>query len=924
MPEWKAEVRERLQGLRLKPERELELIEEIAAHLDDRYQECLAAGAAPEEARRAALGELREPDLLERGLMPLRQARAPEPVAPGAPRRRILGDLWQDVRYGLRTLRQRPGFTAAAVLTLALGIGANTAIFSLVNSVLLQRLPAREPERLVHLTFDGGGVFSYPDYVDLRDHQQAFEGLAAWGGITASLNSESQTEFVTGLIVTGNYFDVLGVYPALGRLLSTGDDVKPGAHPVVVLNHSFWRTRFGARADVVGRELLLNGQRFTVVGVAPEGFQGTQPGTPRSLYVPMMMQAVMRPPRAGYSGDMDPDLLRTRTNRWLTALGRLKPGVTPAQAAGSLDAVAQGFIPNRPASAPPLRLAALPVHVGDPGVRARLTATAQLLMAVVGAVLFLACANVANLLLSRAAARRREIAVRLALGASRWRLVRQLLTESLLLAGGGGAAGLLLAFWIMRAFAGAAPPPGALPIAVQAAIDGRVLAFTLALSLLAGLAFGLAPALAATRPALTGALKDESFVADERARRFNLKQALVVSQVGLSLALLVAAGLFVRSLQRVQAVSPGIDVDRLVSAQLPVNLLRYTRAQGREFYTRVVERMEALPGVESAAVARVAALGGGGRTTSLHLEGRAGNAQRFLSEGGIGADARAREQVNVNVVGPRYFHTLGVALRAGRDFDARDVENAPGVAVVNEAFWRLHYPDRERGAVPGQRLSLGNADGPWREIVGVVADAKQRSLTEDPLPTVYVPLAQNHESGVILYVRTSLEPAALLPTLRREVQALEPNLPLPDLRTLRETVAGSTYAARMGATLLGAFAALALFLAAIGVYGVTSFSTAQRTREIGVRMALGARRRDVGTLVLKHGLRLVALGVALGLLLAFGSARALERFLYGVSGTDPLTFALVPLLLAAVAFVACLVPARRATRLDPLDALRYR
>jgi predicted permease len=923
MPEWESEIRTRLAGLRLAPERELELVEELSAHLEDEYQERRAAGATPEEARRLALAGLQEPGGLAGQLRPLRQARTPEPIPPGAPPRRLLGDLGRDLRYGLRALRQSPGFTAAAVLTLALGIGANTAMFSLVNAVLLQRLPVRDSHRVVHLTFASGNVFSYPDYADLREHQQAFEGLGAWGGITTSLTSGGQSDLVVGAIVTGNYFEILGVQPAQGRLLASSDDRTPGAHPVAVLSHAFWRSRFGGRPDVVGTEVLLNGQRFTVVGVAPEGFEGSQLGVRRQLYVPMMMQAVMRPPRAGYSGEMDPDLLRRRDNRWLTALGRLKAGVTPEQAAASLAPVAAGFLGPRPAGEPPVRLAAVPVDVGDVALRSQLRSVAALLMSVVGAVLLLACANVANLLLSRATSRRREIALRLALGASRWRLVRQLLTESVLLSCLGAAAGLLLAFWIMSAFRGAPPPPGALPITVQAGVDARVLGFTVALAVLAGLAFGLAPALSATRPDLVPELKDESFVPDERSRRFNLKNALVVSQVGLSLVLLVAAGLFLRNLRNRQAVDPGIDVERLVSAQLPVNLLRYTRAQGREFYTRVTERMESLPGVESATVSRMPAFGGGGRTASLFIEGRRGSSERFQSEGSGGTEA-ARDRVNVNVVGRRYFQTIGVPLRAGRDFDERDGEPASPVAIVNESFRNLHFPEAELRQVIGQRVSLGGPEGPWREIVGVVGDSKYRALTEGPSPMLYLPLAQNHESGVLLYVRSAVDPASLIPALRREVQSLEPNLPLPEIRTMDQTVASSLYVVRMGALLLGIFAGVAVFLAAVGVYSVISFSIAQRTREIGIRMALGARADDVLAMVLKQGMRLVGLGLVLGLLLAAGAARSLETFLYGVRGTDALTFALVPLLLAAVAFVACLLPARRATKLDPLAALRYR
>jgi predicted permease len=746
------------------------------------------------------------------------------------------------------------------------------------------------------------------------------------GGILVSLNDGGEARLAQGLIVTGNYFELLGVQPALGRLLAPSDDVTPGAHPVVVLDHAFWRSELGARPDVVGRDLRLNGHRFTVVGVTPAGFSGTELGGRRSLYVPMMMQAIARPPRAGYSGEMDPDLLKRRGNRWLTGLGRLKPGRTLEQAASEMSTLATSVeqaLPPGQQRPLPIRMSLVPIDVGDAEERARMSSVAALLMAVVGAVLLLACANVANLLLSRAAARRREIAVRLALGASRLRLVRQLLTESVLLACFGGLTGLLLAALVLAAFDAAPPPAEALPIALQARVDPRVLLFTLALAVGAGVVFGLAPALTATRSTLVPVLKDESFVPDERARRLNLRGALVVAQVALSVLLLVAAGLFLRNLREIQAVAPGFDTERLLSTQLQVNLLRYTTEQGREFYRRVVEQVEALPGVESAAVARVALLGGAGRSSSIHIEGRQGPASQFQSEGG-GLEGRSTEQVNSNVVGPGYFRTLGTELRAGRVLDERDVEGAPLVAVVSDAFWRLHFPDRPRERVLGERFSLNGPEGPWREIVGVVSDTKYATLTEEPRPVVFLPLGQRHETGVVLYVRATGNPATLVPAVRQAVRGLEPNLPLAELRTLGETISASTWAARMGVVLLSAFAALALALAAIGVYGVTSFQVAQRTREIGVRMALGARGADVLRMVLGGGMRLVALGVALGLMLALAAGRSLESLLYGVSGSDPVTLAAVPVVLGAVAFVACLVAARRATKLDPLAALRSR
>ena len=918
MPEWKRELDRRLAGLSLDPARAAEIVEELTQHLSDRHAELLAGGASPEEADRQTLAELREHALLA-NLGQLRQASRRPPPALGAPRRRLLADLVQDAGYGLRTLRRAPGYTAAAVLTLALGVGANAAIFSLVDATVLQRLPVPEPERLVFVRTENAGVaFSYPEYADLRDHQAPLDGLMAWGGITASLNSGGGTDLVEGVIVTGNYFQVLGARPARGRLLSPADDRVPGAHPVAVISHGLWRRRFGARPDIVGHEVLLNGHRFTVVGVTPAAFTGAQLAVPRDLFVPMMMQPVMRPPRAGYSGEQDPDLLRRRTARWLFLMGRLKPGVSAEEAQAALAPLGAPLAEAARRTDGPVRFLVWPAAGGDPAQRAQLVPVATLLLSVVGAVLLLACANVANLSLSRGAARGREIAIRLALGASRGRLVRQLLTESVLVALAGGSLGLLLAYGIVAALR-ASPPPGLTP--PEFGIDARVLLFTLSVSVLAGVLFGLAPALGAARAALVPALKDGKAAADPRWRRLDLRSALVVGQVGLSLMLLVAAGLLVRSLRRTQAIDPGFDAERLVAAPLQIHLLRYTRERGVQFYRRLVEDVAALPGVQGAGLARTAVLTGGARVTSLHLEGRAAGEGGERGEG-LGASATGRDSVNVNVVDAGYFDTLGIRLRAGRLFGAEDAAASPPVAVVNETFERLHFPEGTLRDALHRRISLSGPQGPWAEVVGVVSDSKYRALTEPFVPTAFIPLAQNHESGVVLYVRTSGHPAALVPAVRRAVHALEPNLPVPDVRPVTDTIGRSLYLARMGAFLVGGFGGLALALSAVGVYGVMAFAVSRRTREIGVRMALGAHRRDVVRMVLADGLRLVLVGTALGLAAALGGARWLESFLYGVSGRDALTFAAVPVVLALVGLVACLVPARRASRVDPLVALR--
>jgi len=569
----------------------------------------------------------------------------------------------------------------------------------------------------------------------------------------------------------------------------------------------------------------------------------------------------------------------------------------------------------RPGAAPPQVTL---VGIDDPNVGARpqQRAVASLLFGVVGAVLLIACANIANLLLSRAAGRRREFAVRLALGASRGRLLQQLLTETLLLAALGGAAGVAVAWALLHGFAAAPPPPGVLPVAFG--VDRQVLLFALLLSCVTGLVCGAVPALAASRPIMGPDLRASSG-GSEPGRRFDLKRVFVVAEVAVALLLLVAAGLFVRSLQSAHAIDPGIAVDRLVSAPLNINLLRYTSGQGRAFYQQVLERVDALPGVEAASVARVAMLGGSGRVLSIHIEGRASSHDRGFSEGGgtVSAEATA---INANVVGPRFFETVGIGLLHGRDFDGRDRLEAPAVIMLNAAAAALHFPDENP---LGRRVSVDGPDGPWREVVGVVRDSKYGSLAEGAVPVAYLPLAQNHESGMTLYVRASVPPGTLAAALRREIQRLEPNLPVPEIRTMSETIGTSLYAARIGAWLISAFGGLALLLAVVGVYGVLSFAIARRTREMGIRLALGAGNGRVFLLVVRDGMWLVGLGAAIGLAGAAVGARSLSAFLYGISPGDIPSFAAAIVLLGVVAFVACAIPARRAVRVDPAATLRH-
>lgn len=830
--------------------------------------------------------------------------------------------LWQDLRYGFRVLRASPGFTAVAVLSLALGIGANTSIFTVVNAALLRPLPVNEPDRLV-FAFNGTqanpySTSGYLDYLEYRDKNEVFSDLVTYSSITVSARADDQSDLISGLIVSGNFFDVLGLRAALGRTFTPEEDTTPNTHPVVVISHGLWERRFGGDPQVIGQQIALNGHAFTVVGVTPAGFNGPEILESNDIYVPIMMQALVRPPRGGFSGDMSPDLLSRRGNRWLKMIGRLKPGVSFEQAQAGMTTIAAGLAQAYPDSNRNTIGTLFPVSKIDPQGYPQLLSVAGLLLAVVGIVLLIACANVANLLLARASARRREIAVRLAMGASRSRLVRQLLTESLLISLAGGVASLLLALWTIDVLKSATPPDGIFSFTLDYRLDGRVLAFTFALSLATGVIFGLAPALQASRPDLVPALKNEALAGVQGHRRFNLRNALVVAQVALSLVLLIGAGLFLRSLNNAQAIDPGFAADKILDAQLNINLLRYTKAQGQQFYGQVIERIEALPGVESASLARIVPMSGGGRNSGflIHGQQRPDNVNRS-ERMGLPDNASA---VNSNVVGLNYFSTMGIPLLEGRDFSAQDNENAPLAVIINEALARRYFAGED---ALGKRVSFRGANGPWSEIVGVVRDSKYRTLGESPRPTAYMPLAQNHETGMTLHVRTASNPLSVAATVRREVQALDPNLAVTNLQSLSDVVAASLFAARMGAALLAVFGFLALLLAAIGLYGVMSYAVSRRTREIGIRMALGAGTGNVLRLVLKEGLMLVGGGVAAGLIVAAAATRLLASFLYGVSPLDAATFAAIPLVLALVALLASYLPARRAAKVDPMIALRY-
>jgi putative ABC transport system permease protein len=833
-----------------------------------------------------------------------------------------MDNLLSDIRYGLRVLRGSPGFAAVAVLSLALGIGANTSIFSVVNAALLRPLPVTEPDRLMFV-FNGSttnpwSVSSYPDYLDYRDKNEVFSDLLTYSDITLSARVEDQTDLISGSIVSGNFFDVLGLRAIVGRTFAPEEDKTPNTHPVAVISHDLWQQRFGGDPNIIGGHLSLNGHSFTIIGVTPAGFNGPDVLENNDIYIPVMMQALVRPPRGGFSGEMNPDLLSRRGGRWMKMIGRLKPGVSIEQAQAAMSTISAALQQAYPDTNRNSVATLFPVSKIDPIGYPQLLSVAGLLLAVVGIVLLIACANVANLLLARASGRRREIAVRLAMGASRSRLIRQLLTESLLISLAGGVAGLLLALWTIDVLKTATPPEGIFAFTLDYRLDGRVLAFTFVLSIVTGAIFGLAPALQASRPDLVPALKDEASAAAQGRRRFNLRNTLVVAQVALSLVLLIGAGLFLRSLNNAQSIDPGFAADKILDAQLNINLLRYTKTQGQQFYAQVIERIEALPGVESASLARIVPMSGGARTASFIIQGQEGPDTVDRSEGtGLPDNAFI---VNQNVVGLNYFATMGIPMLQGRDFSAHDSDKAPPAVIINSTFASRYFADE---SPLGKRMSFRGANGPWTEVVGVVRDSKYRTLGENPRPSVYVPLSQNHETGMTLHVRASGNPLDIASPVRREIQTLDSNLAVTDVQTLSSVVAASLFAARIGAVLLAVFGSLALVLAGIGLYGVMSYTVSRRTHEIGIRMALGAAKGNVLRLVLKEGLMLAAGGVGAGLIVAAAVTRLLASFLFGVHALDVATFAAIPFVLVVVALLASYLPARRAAKVDPMIALRY-
>src|SRR5215831_2046883 len=898
----------RLCGLFLKRKMERDLEDEIRSHLDMQIEDNLRLGMSPEEARYEAL----------------RKFGGVEQVKESYRDRISLSSVdstLQDLRYGLRMLWKDKGFTAVALFSLALGIGANTAIFSLVDAVLIKTLPVKNPERLFSL--ERGDLppsrsrpaFSRTFFEKAGMQHELLAGVCTFASnprVNVALNG--QPEIASAQRVSGGFFAVLGVNALLGRTITEEDDKVPGAHPVVVISHHYWRRRFASDPAIVGKSISVNGHPFTIIGVTPPEFFGAIVGEAPDFWAPAMMTEQISP---GYS-------IKNYFSNMAPVLARLKPEVSEQQARTlltgllrqtALDEVGieiELWSPERQQELRQQSIALIPANrgfevLGFPTVRTQFSGALRILMAVVGLILLIACANVANLSLARATARQKEIAVRLALGAGRFRLIRQLLTESLLLAASGGALGLALAWWIIR-FILALMASRRTPVSLNVTLDARALMFTAAVSVLACILFGLAPAWRATAVDLTPALKDGSSSADGGAR-LTAGKSLVVLQVALSLSLLITAGLFVRSLGKLYTLDAGFKKENVLLVSTDPRMIGYQGKQVAAIYQSLLERFKTIPGVRSASV-------GGG----LGLLGEGGRGKPIPIPHAQGRPAPPGEPLrpSVGTVTPEYFETVGMTILRGRDFTARDFDRGSGqkAVIVNEAFARYYFGEADP---IGQRFGYNEA-GDGHEIVGVVKDAKHSSLREPARPIWYG--AGFGQGATTFQLRTAADPTRIIAAVRQAAREIDSNLPLYNIKTLARQVDESLAQERLISALSSFFGLLSLLLAGIGLYGILAYAVSRRTREIGIRIALGAQPGAVLRMVLRQGLILTLLGVGIGLAASLGATRLLESQLFDVTPTDPVTFVVAPILLLTVALLACLVPARRATNVDPLIAIR--
>src|ERR1700683_3935966 len=814
-----------------------------------------------------------------------------------------MGTLLQDMRYGIRMLMKNPGFTIIAVLTLALGIGANTAIFSVVNAELLRPLPFRDSGRVVSVAtgnsrmHTSNGATSYPDFVDWRSQNQVFEKMAAYTGATFTLTGQEHPAHLEGASVSAETFDLLGVSPELGRTFLPGED--EANHHVVITTDHLWKQLFKGDPGIIGRTITLENAGYTVVGVMPANFQYPLQREPEAIL------STLSP--LNETSDNSPPMVQHRGAHFLTCIARLKPGVTLAQAQAAMDVIASSLSKQYPDTNKYMS-----VHLSSE--QERLTGAVRpallVMMIAVGLVLLIACVNVANLLLARATTRGREIAIRTAMGAGRVRVVRQLLTESLLLAIFAGVLGTALAVWGSDVLVRLSPEN--LPRVAEIHIDGWALAFTASLSLLTGILFGLAPALQSTHSNIVEALKEGSLSTTAGRSRHGLRSSLVIVEMALALILLVSAGLLIRSLIRLQSVNPGFDPHNVMTASLDLPDAKYSDPKKAEFFRELTPLLNALPGVQSAAAVFPLPMSGDEIRTSFQIEGR--------------PVAKSDEpHTSIRGVTPNYFGTMRISLLQGRDFTERDEAKATPVLIVNQAFAQQFFP----GENPvGKHIQAGISNGgpgtaPMREIVGVVGNVKFEDLTTEFSPESYIPYGQLQFGSITIVARSAKDPQGLAKPIASVVQSLDKDLPTYAPKTLEQYLNGTIAIPRFNTFLLAVFSALAMILTAVGLYGVISYTVAQRTHEIGIRMALGAQPGDMMRLVVSQGMTLALFGVAVGLVAALGLTRFLSSLLFGVSSTDPVSFAAVVAMLFAVVLLACYIPARRAMRVDPMVALRY-
>ncbi len=820
-----------------------------------------------------------------------------------------MSTLIADIRYSFRSLLKNPGLTLAAILSLGLGIGANTTIFTWVQAVLFRPIPlAADPSSIRIAAMENregqSRSWSYPNFVDFRDRTKMLDVVAQDDQTfsiavdpSTSLRAGDTAERAWGALVSGNYFEVMGIRPAAGRFFTAKDDVTPGGHPVAVLSYANWQRRFAGDPAVIGKQITINNTPITIIGVAPEGFIGSFLGVSSSAWVPMAMQKEM----------MGGDRMNQRGNGWFQSIVRLKPGVSQEQAQAEASAIMAQLEQEYRDFNEGRRLRIVQTWEAPFGAGTVLAPLLGVLSVLVALVLVIACANVANLLLSKAVSRRREVAVRLSLGASRTRLIRQLLTESFLLAIVAGTTGVVMAYWTMDVIMAFVPPVD-MPIDLGLRMDTTTLLFALGVSMVTGLIFGLAPALQASSNQTINALKEEGRSGSGGRTTGRLRSALVVAQVAVCLVLLVGATLFLRSFIAAQSLSPGFDASHVVTASMDMFPSGYTGDRHREFQRRALEAVQAIPGVQSASFGSRLPLGfGGNNSTSVGVEGYV---------------PRENEEIVINysTIGPNYFETMGIPIRQGREYTDTDTLQSPRTLVINEAMAKRYWPE---GKALGGKIRLGQN---LAEVVGIVADSKYSNINERPLAQLFFPMARSEVSTLRLFVKAAGDPGPIVAEVRNAIRGIDATLPVYDARTLNEHMQIAVFAQRMAANLLGAMGVLALLLAAIGLYGVMAYAVSQRTQELGIRLALGASPGSLLGMIVGQGMKLTMIGLAIGLAIAlgaFGSIGAVRSLLPGISPMDPITFVTVPIVLGSIALLASWIPGRRAGKVDPLVALRY-